>query len=233
MSHDDDGDYERALQEVLDGEDTLDSNAWRDNATNDDAASDASSLRMIPAIAIDDAWNEAQSPSASLSTADYTLSLQDSASFKSVADDRNSPSSPNAASSHRSYLGPLRSKRYDGLRSSLLSPALNNVSRPRIAHSRSSSVVSMLNLQNMVIDQAADDRPRDTLRWTRLKRISDQLYSSAGRKAFGNPTCLAVSGMLAFGTSKGLILIFDYQQNCKHVIGNGSRGRHSAILMKN
>ncbi|ORY80331.1 Golgi CORVET complex core vacuolar protein 8-domain-containing protein [Protomyces lactucae-debilis] len=229
MSHDEEEAYERALREVLgDSLDEATSNAWQAaEASQDDASSDAS-LRIVPAIALDDVWEDShqsqtrRSSVLSLSTADESLSPRDSDSILSLGDSSASVTESPGASTHRSYLGPLRSKRYEGLRSSLLSPALAGP-RPRTAHSRSSSVLSMLNLQEITDDQAKDLKPRDTLRWTRLKRISDHLYSPAGRKAFGIPQCLTVSGMLAFGTSKGLILVFDYKQTCTHVIGNGTR----------
>ena len=32
------------------------------------------------------------------------------------------------------------------------------------------------------------------------------------------------SGVIAIGTSKGLVLIFDFRQSLKHVIGVGTKG---------
>lgn len=64
----------------------------------------------------------------------------------------------------------------------------------------------------------------DVIRWTRLRKISGQTFSEVGRRNFGRPTCMAVSTSIVIGTSKGIILVFDYQQNLKSLIGPGSKG---------
>lgn len=81
----------------------------------------------------------------------------------------------------------------------------------------------MLQLANLADDAPATELD-DVIKWTKLRKINDQLYNEVGRRAFGRPTCFYVSGVLAIGTSKGLVLIYDYQQVCKHIIGNGTTG---------
>lgn len=54
--------------------------------------------------------------------------------------------------------------------------------------------------------------------------MNGQIFSEIGKRRFGNPTCIAVSGNIALGTSKGIILIFDYNQTLKSVIGPGTKG---------
>lgn len=44
-----------------------------------------------------------------------------------------------------------------------------------------------------------------------------------GKRNFGRPTCLAVSALIAVGTSKGLVLGFDYHQTLKIIIGQGTK----------
>jgi hypothetical protein len=44
-----------------------------------------------------------------------------------------------------------------------------------------------------------------------------------------SPTCLAVSANIVLGTSKGIILVFDYNQNLKMIIGPGTKGRLQAV----
>jgi hypothetical protein len=66
--------------------------------------------------------------------------------------------------------------------------------------------------------------PWEVIRWTKLRRISGQAYSELGKRNFGTPTCIAVSAVIALGTSKGLLLIFDYNQNLKAIIGHGTKG---------
>ncbi|KAL3958814.1 hypothetical protein ACCO45_006976 [Purpureocillium lilacinum] len=92
-------------------------------------------------------------------------------------------------------------------------------------HSRNASLSS-----NFVLDQAEADTPTppwEVVRWTRLKKINGQAFSEAGRRNFGAPTCLAVSATIVMGTSKGIILIFDYNQNLKMIIGQGTKAVES------
>lgn len=61
------------------------------------------------------------------------------------------------------------------------------------------------------------------MRWTKLRKITGQAFSEIGRRNFGRPTCLAVSTSIVVGTSKGIILVFDYQQSLKTIIGTGTK----------
>ncbi|KAK6505376.1 Vacuolar protein sorting-associated protein 8 [Arthrobotrys musiformis] len=91
------------------------------------------------------------------------------------------------------------------------SPALLNT------HSRSSSMSG----QGEDLDGDADEAstPWDVIRWTKLKKLKAQLYSESGRRAYGEPTCINIFTSIAVGTSRGLILIFDYHQTLMSVIG--------------
>ncbi|KAF4125137.1 vacuolar protein sorting-associated protein 8 [Geosmithia morbida] len=105
------------------------------------------------------------------------------------------------------------------------SPALVN------SHSRNASVSSNFNL---VLDQHDTDSqsspPWDVVRWTRLTKLNAQAFSEAGRRSFGSPTCLAVSASIVLGTSKGIILIFDYGQNLKMILGPGTKAVESGPI---
>ncbi|KAK7430259.1 Vacuolar protein sorting-associated protein 8 [Neonectria magnoliae] len=88
-------------------------------------------------------------------------------------------------------------------------------------HSRNVSLSS-----NFLLDQADTDTPTppwEVVRWTRLRKLNGQAFSEAGKRNFGSPTCLAVSASIALGTSKGIILIFDYNQTLKMIIGPGTK----------
>lgn len=77
------------------------------------------------------------------------------------------------------------------------------------------------------LDQADTDTqtpPWEVVRWTRLRKLNGQAFSEVGKRNFGSPTCLAVSATIVVGTSKGIILIFDYNQNLKMIIGPGTKG---------
>lgn len=69
--------------------------------------------------------------------------------------------------------------------------------------------------------------PWEVVRWTRLTKLNGQAFSEAGRRNFGSPTCLAVSASIVLGTSKGIILMFDFNQNLKLIIGTGTKGEVS------
>lgn len=94
------------------------------------------------------------------------------------------------------------------------------------AHSRQSSLSS-----NLLFQQIAEDgtdtpqAPWEVVRWTKLKIITGQVFSEVGKRSFGRPTCLNVAASLVIGTSKGFILVFDYQQTLKSIIGPGTKGK--------
>ncbi|KAI9815646.1 MAG: Vacuolar protein sorting-associated protein 8 [Phylliscum demangeonii] len=66
--------------------------------------------------------------------------------------------------------------------------------------------------------------PWDAIRWTKLKKIGGQAFSEVGKRSYGKPTCIAVAAFIALGTSKGLVLLFDYSQELKVVFGLASKG---------
>ena len=57
--------------------------------------------------------------------------------------------------------------------------------------------------------------PWEVVRWTKLKKLNGQAFSEAGKRNFGSPTCIAIAASIVLGTSKGIILMFDYNQNLK------------------
>ncbi|KAJ4372531.1 Vacuolar protein sorting-associated protein 8 [Neocucurbitaria cava] len=93
------------------------------------------------------------------------------------------------------------------------------------AHSRQSSVSSNLLFRQLSDGDGADtpQAPWDVVRWTKLKKITGQVFSEVGKRNFGRPTCLNVTVSLVIGTSKGFILVFDYQQVLKSIIGPGTK----------
>jgi hypothetical protein len=105
------------------------------------------------------------------------------------------------------------------------SPLASRAASPAFltAHSRQSSLSS-----NFVLPQpdGADtpQAPWEVVRWTKLKKITGQVFSEVGKRNFGRPTCLNVAASLVIGTSKGFMLVFDYQQVLKSIIGPGTKG---------
>ncbi|KAI9760052.1 MAG: hypothetical protein M4579_001885 [Chaenotheca gracillima] len=166
------------------------------------------------------------SPDGSLLSPDDTPSLQDSL-----------PSSPSSSAFARgvsnSRLSPTPSLQpFDRRFKARLSSPLNS---PRAlspaflaTHSRQSSVSSQL------LRDAGDDEPSsapwEAVRWTKLKKITAQAFSEAGRRNFGKPTCLSAAANITIGTSKGVILIFDYHQNLKSIIGLGTKATEAGAI---
>lgn len=103
----------------------------------------------------------------------------------------------------------LSSPSHSGFRPS--SPFLNHF------RSRQSSLASQLSPADSGTE--ASDNPWDVVRWTKLRKIAGQVFSELGKRNFGRPTCVAVSTSIVIGTSKGVILVFDYQQTLRAIIG--------------
>lgn len=97
-------------------------------------------------------------------------------------------------------------------------------------HSRQSSITSQVS-PTPEPDNEVPPSPWDVVRWTKLRKITGQAFSEIGKRNFGRPTCLAVSASIVFGTSKGIILVFDYQQSLKTIIGTGTKGLFTAPLV--
>ncbi|KAK3112554.1 Vacuolar protein sorting-associated protein 8, partial [Teratosphaeriaceae sp. CCFEE 6253] len=94
-------------------------------------------------------------------------------------------------------------------------------------HSRQislSSQFSQISSQDDAISGAGTPQtPWEVVRWTKLRKITGQALSEVGKRNFGRPTCLAASALIAVGTSKGLVLGFDYHQTLKIIIGQGTK----------
>ncbi|KAJ5678443.1 uncharacterized protein N7477_004076 [Penicillium maclennaniae] len=108
------------------------------------------------------------------------------------------------------------------LSSSTLSPSRQGSPFLAHLHSRQSSFTSQLS-PTPESDNEPTQSPWDVVRWTKLRKITGQAFSEIGKRNFGRPTCLAVSTSIVIGTSKGIILVFDYQQSLKTIIGTGTK----------
>ncbi|KEY65107.1 hypothetical protein S7711_04197 [Stachybotrys chartarum IBT 7711] len=96
------------------------------------------------------------------------------------------------------------------------------------SHSRNASINSTFLLDQT--DTETTSPPWEVVRWTKLKKLGGQAFTEAGKRNFGSPTCLAVSGSIVMGTSKGIILVFDYNQNLKLIIGPGTKAVESGPI---
>ncbi|PSN63066.1 hypothetical protein BS50DRAFT_103737 [Corynespora cassiicola Philippines] len=158
----------------------------------------------------------------STSTPDDTPSIQGSG-FSSPGSSL--PASHSSLRPHR----PTSLQPFERRFSSRLSPS--PVASPRgtqspaflSSHSRQSSLSSNLMFQQPPDEADTLQTPWDVVRWTKLKKITGQVFSEVGKRNFGRPTCLSVAASLVVGTSKGFILVFDYQQVLKSIIGPGTK----------
>ncbi|KAI9307508.1 Golgi CORVET complex core vacuolar protein 8-domain-containing protein [Cunninghamella echinulata] len=84
---------------------------------------------------------------------------------------------------------------------------------------------SMSQLLNTEDNKYSDEpsTPSEAFKWTPLKKISDHLYSKDIRQQSGLVSVLAVSGVIAVGTTRSLVYIYDYSQNLKCVLGDSHR----------
>ncbi|KAL8934285.1 MAG: hypothetical protein Q9216_005984 [Gyalolechia sp. 2 TL-2023] len=96
------------------------------------------------------------------------------------------------------------------------------------SHSRTTSANGQLVQKGEHIEP--DQAPWEIVRWTRLRKISGAAFSEVGKRSFGRPICIAISTTIALGTSKGLILVFDYNQNLKSIIGSGTKAVESGAV---
>lgn len=190
----------------------------------DNTYTGGSSTPTPPAVAADpmasfDPWTETSSKE----------NHRESNSLGSVASD-SLLQSPGTAGlkAHREFLSPLRARRYEALRSSLSTPGTSTPPLGGRSLSRNFSAMSISRLGEAAAPMSddGDNAGGDlggTMKWSKLRKICDFLYSEKARKQFGRPLSFAVSGILAFGTSRGMILVFDYHQNCKHVLGANTK----------
>ncbi|KAI0533810.1 vacuolar assembly/sorting protein VPS8 [Xylaria digitata] len=95
-------------------------------------------------------------------------------------------------------------------------------------HSRNVSLSSQLLLDSGETETPSP--PWEVVRWTKLKKLNGQALSEAGKRSFGSPTCIAVSASIVLGTTKGIILMFDYHQNLKMIIGPGTKAVESGPI---
>ncbi|MCJ1272688.1 Vacuolar protein sorting-associated protein 8 [Puttea exsequens] len=91
-------------------------------------------------------------------------------------------------------------------------------------HSRNSSAnYSISEFKDIEPPQA----PWEVVRWTKLRKMTGHAFSEVGKRNFGRPTCIAIAASIAIGTSKGVILVFDYNQNLKSIIGPATQAVES------
>ncbi|EDN08297.1 conserved hypothetical protein [Histoplasma mississippiense (nom. inval.)] len=156
---------------------------------------------------------------------DDTPSVQDSilSSRSSAFGLRGSPSNL-SSSPHRPFDRRFQSR---------LSVSLPGALRPRSPsligpHSRNSSVSHVISSTPDLLESPA--APWEVVRWTKLRKITGQAFSEVGKRNFGQPACISISTAIVIGTAKGIIMVFDYQQNLNAIIGPGTKAIESGPI---
>ncbi|CAJ0895772.1 12877_t:CDS:10 [Entrophospora sp. SA101] len=95
------------------------------------------------------------------------------------------------------------------------------------AKSKASSHFSRSSSPSMLFNEDAafstPPEPWDAFRWKPMDKISDHLYSQNVSQSAGLPTVLAVSGVIAIGTTRGLVLVYENPQEIlKCILGSTS-----------
>ncbi|KAI8331983.1 Golgi CORVET complex core vacuolar protein 8-domain-containing protein [Choanephora cucurbitarum] len=72
-------------------------------------------------------------------------------------------------------------------------------------------------------DDKGNMEPWEAFKWTPLIKISDQLYSEEMKRESGLISVMAVSGVIAIGTTRSLVFVYDYSQNLKCILGDSTR----------
>ncbi|KAJ3176538.1 Vacuolar protein sorting-associated protein 8 [Geranomyces variabilis] len=97
----------------------------------------------------------------------------------------------------------------------------NSVSAASMTSSTVPSLGGLLAVEtNIASGMTPPPGPKDVLRWTPLQRLSLQLYTGAMRQKVGTPTCMHISGAIFVGTSRSMVLIYDFGQTLKAMLGD-------------
>ncbi|KAI8073344.1 hypothetical protein BC940DRAFT_291112 [Gongronella butleri] len=148
-------------------------------------------------------------------------SALDSASEVSKGSSLYSPNGSSASST-------LRAVTYDRMASSVSSVSASFHSSDSTSDARSLSELFALGEQHALHarnNKGGNDALilAESFKWTALAKISDHLYAKAIRQTSGLVSVMAVSGVIAIGTTRSLVFVYDYSQNLKCVLGDSRR----------
>ncbi|CAG8434792.1 11750_t:CDS:10 [Ambispora gerdemannii] len=145
---------------------------------------------------------------------------QSDISRRSTTSTLTTPMSPPSFKAVDPSLARLRSASSNSITSMQSRAASSRHSRP--------TTPSILGFED--IGLSAPPEPWEAFRWIPLDSISDQLYSSNFSQNYGLPTVLAVSGVIAVGTTRGLILVYEREQTLKCILGTTANAlEHGAV----
>lgn len=154
--------------------------------------------------------------------------------LRSMSSQTDSPSEISSEASPLPTPPPIQSPRpLSHLRRSSISTSASNAS---ISSSTipSTTAMSASNL-SVLAGPTVPPGPKDVLRWIPLRILATQLLTAAMRQKVGVPTALAISGGILIGTSRGVVLVYDFAQVLKAILGDptdeSNRGSVTSIAL--
>jgi hypothetical protein len=101
----------------------------------------------------------------------------------------------------------------------------SSLSRPSSDYNQSPNLV--IDGDNLIRTVSREEvEPWEAFKWTPLVKISDQLHSDAIKQESGLISVMTVSGVIAIGTTRSLVFVYDYSQNLKCILGDSTRGTY-------
>ncbi|GJJ06418.1 hypothetical protein Clacol_000609 [Clathrus columnatus] len=115
-------------------------------------------------------------------------------------------------------------------------PALEPAHTPRTSLSGTSSPTAIMNSSDEVMKRSLK---REVFRWTSLKDLGQHIFAkkvtSILGSSFGEPTVLAVHGLICIGTDRAYALVFDFKQEliciCKSDVPSDATGAVTAVAL--
>lgn len=76
--------------------------------------------------------------------------------------------------------------------------------------------------EHLLMEETSSN-PWETVRWSKLRKISNQIFSTSAQTAYGKPTCILAAAHIVLGMSHGQVLVFDYHQTLQAVLGANTK----------
>lgn len=88
------------------------------------------------------------------------------------------------------------------------------------------STVFTFDDENLLLEEA-NSNPWEVMRWSKLRKISSQIFSDTAQATYGKPTCILAAAHIVLGMSHGQVLVFDYHQVLQAVLGANTKAIES------
>jgi hypothetical protein len=124
--------------------------------------------------------------------------------------------SPSISLSESNVLSQIHTldKRFETRLGSMLSKM-----RPEPAQRSRHQIDTSLAIDELTLE-AGQTTAWGAVRWTKLRKLSSQLYSDESSAKYGHPTVMVPASLILVGTTRGHVLAFDFHQNLTAILGN-------------